>query len=296
MDFRQLRYFLKIAEKMSISAAAKELHISQPALSKQLKAFEQQMGWSLIDRGARSIQLTHAGKVVEEEGRRVTDYVDKALARMQQQIDGPELAVGYAPTLGGELLKQVMPLFADEFPAVRVRLHDMNTEEMRRGMRSGSLDLALEVAMGEEDIDWTPLQQHDLVAAVPKQMELSTAKVLTPESLDGVRLLLLSRDEYPGYWKSVTNYFVQHGVNAKVAGEFDGASSLTLGLEAGLGVALVSVGGDFDDSIELVPLDPSPEPVCVAVGCSNEKRVEPWVSRFIELLQEVAKNSETKSE
>ena len=62
MELRQLRFFLEVAEEMNISAAARKLHITQPALSRQIKALEEDLGWRLIERGSRSISLTPGGR------------------------------------------------------------------------------------------------------------------------------------------------------------------------------------------------------------------------------------------
>ncbi|MEM9237015.1 MAG: LysR substrate-binding domain-containing protein, partial [Verrucomicrobiota bacterium] len=109
--------------------------------------------------------------------------------------------------------------------------------------------------------------------------------VVRPRDLDGERLLLLSRHDYPGYWRKVSDYFADNGVNAKIAGEFDGINSLALGLEAGLGLALVAEGANVGNGVQLMKLKPVPDPICVALGHSSRRRLESWEEDFIEAMR-----------
>ena len=72
--------------------------MTQPALSRQIRAFEDEMGWPLLDRGAKSIRLTRQGQVVLNEGRRIVKAVDNAMGRMRREIEGAVIRIGYAPS------------------------------------------------------------------------------------------------------------------------------------------------------------------------------------------------------
>ena len=94
---------------------------------------------------------------------------------------------------------------------------------------------------------------------------------------------MFAKNDYPGYWRAVTRYFKEQGINAKVAGEFDGATSLMAALEGGLGVALVAAASRMDTSDLLVgrPIDPAPDRLCVAVGLPAGKTIPPLVEVFV---------------
>ena len=85
----------------------------------------------------------------------------------------------------------------------------------------------------------------------------------------------------------VTRMFRDHGIDAKIAGEFDGVSSLGAAVEAGLGVALVAAGSRID-RVAMLPLDPAPEAVCVAAGLPAGREVSPVTGVFVGELQRVA--------
>ncbi|WP_411845891.1 LysR family transcriptional regulator [Roseibacillus persicicus] len=288
MDTRKLRYFVEVAERENISEAARVLNVTQPALSRQVRAFEEEMGWELLVRSGKAISLTRAGEVVMREGRRILRSVEAGEARMRREVEGAELRIGFAPSLAGGIIEKAMAVFCQLHPSVSIRLQDSTTEEMWQGVRSGTLDLIVEVATGDQDLHWETLQRRDIRVAVPKGHRLERRRKIRAEDLDGERLLLLSRVDYPNYWRKVTEFFAEHSVNAKVAGEFDGISSLSMGLNAGMGLAFVAVGSVLPKQVKVLKLDPEPEPICVAVGWLAKRKLEGWEEVFVNELKRVA--------
>ncbi len=289
MNLEHLRNFIEVSRDMNISAAARRVRLTQPALSRQMAVFENDTGWSLLERGPKSIKLTRAGEVVRRLGAELIAQVDRAESEMQREIDGEEIRIGYGPSLGGEILQRAMGRFAQLHARVRITIADSTSEEMIAGIRDGRFDLILGVTTGEADFEWTTLRQETFVVAVPEKHSLARKRVIKASDLDQQRLLLLSRVDYPGYWKEVAGYFKQQKINAKVAGEFDGIASLRLGLEAGLGVALLAENSRLGKKVRLKKLQPPPDPICVAVGRLREREPEAWVAAFIEELKLAAK-------
>lgn len=285
MNLEHLRNFIEVSRDMNISAAARRVRLTQPALSRQMAVFENDTGWSLLERGPKSIKLTRAGEVVQRLGKELISQVDQIESQMQRKIDGEEIRIGYAPSLGGEILQKAMGRFAQLHSRVRISISDSTSAEMIEGVRDGAYDLIIGVTTGELDFEWTTLRLETFALAVPDKHELSRKRWIKPKDLDQRRLLLLSRIDYPGYWKEVAGYYEQQGINAKVAGEFDGIASLRLGLEAGLGVALVAEQSRLGNKVRLKKIQPAPDPICVAVGRLRERKLEPWVDAFIEELK-----------
>ncbi|GAA5497040.1 HTH-type transcriptional regulator CynR [Rubritalea halochordaticola] len=284
MDLRKLRYFLEVADAGSITAAAERLRMTQPALSRQVRAFEDEMGWPLLDRGAKSIQLTKQGKVVLREGKAILAAVEGGVERMRREIEGGVIRIGYAPSLGGEILKNAMGCFVQRHSGVKLELHDETTEEMRRKVLSGELDLMIGVRAHKADMEWVDLDSKKLVLAVPQGHALADKSRIKPGDLEGVRLLLLSRHDYPEYWSQVIHFFKDQGVNAKVAGEFDGIESLGVALRAGVGVALVAERASVGEGVHLIHMQPEPDPVSVAVGWRADRALDAMTSAFVEEL------------
>ena len=289
MDLRHLHYFLTVVKEGSVTSAATCLRITQPTLSRQLRNFERDLGWKLFERGARSLNLTCAGQVVAEEGRKLILDVDKSHEKMRQRIDGHAIRVAYAPSLGVEILKSALASFQEKHPQVRVELFDQNSGDMRRGVRAGSLDMMIEAKTGESDFEWRVLRRKSWRVAIRADDPLASQSEIRSTDLDGRRLLLFSRRDYPAYGESVAAYFRQEKINAKVAGEFDGVDSLYLGLQAGMGVALVVDSARFGEDMILLPLKPAPEDLLIAVAWKAETPLSSLCEDFIMELETAAR-------
>src|SRR5512142_2451127 len=100
MELRHLRYFVAVAEAENVSRAALKLHVSQPALSRQVRDLEDELGFALLERTAKSVRLTEAGRAFLVEARAVLHRVQDAVMTTRAVATGErgELHVGYAPT------------------------------------------------------------------------------------------------------------------------------------------------------------------------------------------------------
>ena len=269
---------------MNISAAARRVHLTQPALSRQMMVFENDTGWTLFDRGPKSIRLTRQGEVVKKLGKELIGNVDRIEGQMRREIEGDEIRVGYAPSLGGEILQRAMGRFSQLHSRVRVVISDSTSEQMIHGIRDGSFDLIIGVSMGDPDFEWVPLREETFAVAIPSNHALAKKRKIKPSDLDGQKLLLLSRADYPGYWQEVMAYFKKYEMNAKVAGEFDGIASLRLGLEAGLGIALVAERAQLGKQVKVTKIEPRPDSICVGIGYRAGRVIEPVLAAFMDEL------------
>ena len=294
MELRQLRSFIAVAEDGVISRAAQRLHLTQSALSRQIKALEEDLGVTLLERSAHSVKLTQEGEVLLKEGRGVLERADAAVTKVRAAGKAVLLRVGYAPTLTAGILPLAISAFTQKHPRVRVELLDLSSTEMRTGLDQGSLDVVMTVkpAKLDEAIHWESLLQEAWCVAMSPNHPLNAKKSISPAHLDGARMVLFSQQEYPEYWQRVTSWFKGHGMNALIAGEYDGANSLASAIEAGLGVALVveRMACSFP-RLSLKPLKPEPEPVCIAAGVSAARRSDAILQVFVEELKRAAKES-----
>ncbi|WP_052573346.1 LysR family transcriptional regulator [Haloferula sp. BvORR071] len=296
MELRQLQLFLAAAEEGSITAAAKRMHLTQPALSRQIKSLEEELGVELFTRGAHSVNLTPAGETLLDEGRKLLERAERVVKQVRATADGEPLRIGYAPSLAGPLLGLALERFSQIHPRVRVQLSDCSSAEMRDGLTQGKLDVVVTVPWDgdSQSVRWTTIRRHRMGLAIPENHPLAAKKKIPIASLDGQKLLLYSRNDYPEYWQAVTRLFRENGLQAKVAGEFDGISSLGAAVAAGLGVAFVAVGARLDRAVTR-PLSPEPDPVCVAAGVSLTRPVTPVQEVFIAELKGVAAEEERSS-
>ena len=117
MELRHLRYFVAVAEMENVSRAALKLHVSQPALSAQIRDLEDEIGFQLLERTAKSVRLTKAGRAFLDEARAVLQRADEAVKKARSIAAEPsELQIGYSPTPVAEILPKTLRAFQRKMP------------------------------------------------------------------------------------------------------------------------------------------------------------------------------------
>src|ERR1043165_8584695 len=188
MELRHLRYFVAVAEAENVTRAALKLHVSQPALSRQIRDLEEELGFLLLQRDGKSVRLTDAGRVFLSEARAVLKRSEEAInaARAIATGEKGELRVGYAPSLTARILPPALRAFQAELPNVRVKLHDFSTEEMLAGLREGELQIAFIVRLAPamlRGLKFEELTRDSICLAVsPKHPFARRRTVTVPEA------------------------------------------------------------------------------------------------------------------
>ena len=292
MELRLVKAFLAVAEDGSITAAARRLHLTQSALSRQIKALEDELGVALLERGAHSVSLTSAGEILVRDGQRWVRQAEEIADRVRAASMGEVVRLGYAPSLAGSLLGPALERFSQLHPAVQVQLSDCSTSEMKAGLLSGDLDLILTVPEQHDasGIVWEPVERRPWRVALGALHQLAKESQVSAHDLGHERWLMFRKDDYPDYWRRVSEFSRKLGLRPKVVGEFDGFSSLATAVESGMGIALVAEGSPAGESarILLKPVDPEPEPICVAAGRARAAESNSVVQVLIEELKRVA--------
>jgi LysR family transcriptional regulator, benzoate and cis,cis-muconate-responsive activator of ben and cat genes len=292
MELRQLRYFVAVAEEGNISRAAKKIFLTQPALSRQIKALEEELGQCLLERQAHSIRLTPTGQALLAEGRQLLQQADQMLQRVRTASRSSRLRVGYAPSLAAGLLSVAVTNFTQAHANIRVELHDLSTAEMLAGLEDDKLDVALCVGQQRamRGLMWTPLVRAQWRLAVPRQHPLAGRSKVTPQEVAREPLLVYCQRNYPEYWQSITGWLRSHRQPPRIAGEYDGAENLMAAVESGLGVAFVTtqMARLFPNRARLVTLASSPEPVCIAAGQRTDRKDDKPLGVFVAELRKAA--------
>ena len=146
MELRHLRYFIAVAEELHFGRAAQLLGISQPPLSQQIQALEQELGARLFERTNRRVALSEAGRLFLEEARRVLAQVDKAadVARRAQLGELGELKIGFTSSAPfSSSIPQAIFAFRQAFPAVHLHLKEMSSREVADGLVDESIEVGM---------------------------------------------------------------------------------------------------------------------------------------------------------
>lgn len=144
MDFRQLRYFVAVAEELSFSAAARRLHVSQPPLSLQIKALENELGAMLLSRNKRHVELTEAGALFLVQARQALEHLERAGEVVRQAALGiaGELHIAFTASVPlVEAFPKLVQAFRREHPLARVDLVHQSTGQQLRELAEKSIDV-----------------------------------------------------------------------------------------------------------------------------------------------------------
>lgn len=273
MELRHLRYFVAVAEEQNVTRAAARLHVSQPPLSRQIRDLEEELGIALFDHGAKAVRLTEAGKVFLTEALAVLRRADEAVQVAKAVATGQrgEIHVGYAPSLTVELLPRTLKQFQESNPGVRVRLHDLSTQEMLRGLRDETLHVALLVQVSPKVLEgfvFQELARHAVCVAVHPAHPLARVRKVTLQQVARERLIAFTLAEYPEYHAWMADLFAPLKRPPQIVEEHDAATSLIAAVEAGRGIALVSQRFDClsGPRLKVRPLTPAPPPFVVGIA------------------------------
>lgn len=287
MELRHLRYFVAVAEAENVSRAAGRLHVSQPAVSRQVRDLEEELGVKLLERTAKSVRLTPAGAVFLTEARAVLERTQSAVRTVQAAARNPggELAVGYAPSITVRLLPAAMRTFQAAHPSVRVSLHDLSSGEMLTRLTDGTLSVALTARPAGKiprGLVFTELARYALRVAMPPRHRWARLKQISLAQLTGETLVVYRREDYPEYHRQITDLFAELGRLPRLVGQHDGITSLAADVEAGRGVAIVPecLACMVGPRLKLVPLA-EPTPPVIVGAITPAKMKNPLAEQFI---------------
>jgi DNA-binding transcriptional LysR family regulator len=293
MELRHLRYFVAVAEEENVSRAALRLHVSQPALSRQVRDLEDDLGFALLERNAKSVRLTDAGREFLKESRAVLQRVEDAVKTARAIADGGnELHVGYAMSPTVRILPQSLRMFQAAQPSMRVKLHDLSTEEMLAGLRSGKLQIAIMVHsrfVVARGLNLEDLASLPVCLAVAPGHPLANRKAVKITEIARYPLIAFSRKEYPDYHEVLAAWFSKSKEKPRIAEEHDSVASLIAAVEAGDGVALVteSMGCVAGSRLSLARIVPAPAPLVIA-AVWHEGRLSATAEQFLSCARKCA--------
>ena len=295
MELRHLRYFVAVGEEENMSRAAVKLHVSQPALSKQVRDLEDEIGFSLLQRTAKSVRLTEAGRVFLDNARAVLRRADEAVkaARAVARAEPAELHVGYSPTPVAEILPKILRAFQRKMPNVHVRLHDWSNQAILDGVRDGRLQVGLIVrppkASSLRDLRYEELFRERVCVAVSPQHPFARRRAIPISEVATEPLIGLTHEDYPEYYDYLSITFSKVKQKPRVVEEHDSMAGILSSVEAGAGVAF---GGDlfgysFGPRVKVLHLTPEPKPISIGLAALKGK-LSPAAEKFWHCAKEMA--------
>ena len=244
LDNFRLVVFRAVAEQLSFRKAAEELYLTQPAVSLQVKALEEDIGVQLFDRTGVRIALTEAGKILLGYSRQANALFVQAeheIAALSGDHAG-QLSLGASSTIAQYVLPRLLGEFSREHPCVHPTMISGNTEQIVEAVEEQKIELGLiEGPALSRDVKTEPFLEDELVLIVEAAHEWAELKSIPCSEIAAAPLLM--RERGSGTRRVVELALAQKGVKAKslrIVMELDSTEAIKSAVEAGLGVGFVS--------------------------------------------------------
>ena len=287
LDLRVLRYFIAVAEEGNITWAAELLQVSQPTLSRQLRAMEESLGVTLFHRGSHEIALTGEGRLLLERARTMVALADKTeqdLREVGNNLTGT-LTLGCGESRSLPRLFARMAAFRQEHPAVRFDIQTLTADVSKDRLDQGLLDLAVLVEPVSVDrYEYLRLPEHDMWGAqlrADDPLVMSGATAIHPVDCVDRDVIMPMRPEVRDEMLAWLGDYA-HRIN--VAGTFNLALNGTNMVRAGLGIRLGFDVAERPDDIRFLPLDP-PIHTQTLLAWRKGRSLAPVAQAFVDFLR-----------
>jgi len=240
LTLRQLKVFEAVARHLNYTRAAEELHLTQPAVSMQVKQLEESLGVALFEQLGKRIHLTEAGTEVLDYARSITQQLDElegVLNRMKG-LGGGRLRISVATT-ANYFIPTLLGSFSRRYPDVTVSLDVTNRETLLRQLTENTVDL---VVMGqppsEVDVEAQVFMDNPLVVVAPTDHPLAKEKKIPLARLQEETFLV--REPGSGTRIAMERFFAERSMRLKTGMEVGSNEAIKQSVQAGLGLGLLS--------------------------------------------------------
>jgi LysR family hca operon transcriptional activator len=242
MELRHLRYFVAVAEEGSLlTAAQRRLNTSQPSLSRQIRDLEAEIGVTLLERQARGVVPTPAGRVFLDHARLALLQVEAAVdgAQRAAQPKRPVLSIGFLVGLEVTWLPHLLRIIREEVPDTEVTLRSLSSPELALALMRGKLDMAfLRPEKQSLGLTFTLLANEPLIAVLPAGHPLASRKRVRPQDLAG-EIYVSSARTSPVLQEVIEAYASSAGITLKPKYEGENISSAMSLVASTGGITLV---------------------------------------------------------
>jgi len=243
MELRQIRSFLSIAETLHFGRTAELIHLSQPALSLQIRALEEEVGVRLFERNRRKTTLTAAGAAFRDEAAAALAQLEQAIRQARLAASGKLgiLRIGFISTAGSVFVADIVRQFRELYPEVEVSLRNILTAEQVQMLETGSLDIGfLRLPIGgHSTLDVVTVHREPFVLVVPSSHKLAKRKRVRLREVADEDFVMYERTWAPGFHDLMFGILRDAGIVPNVtqtAGEVPTLISL---VASGMGITIM---------------------------------------------------------
>ena len=293
MELRQLHSFIAVAEELHFGRAASRLHLSQPALSRQIQQLEQELKFQLLFRTKRRVQLTPAGTVFLGRVRWIFAQLNDTVEAASRIASGKTgwLSIGFVAASSYDLMPAIVRAFRQRSPEVELTLSEMSTAEQLEALREDRIHIGfVRPSVTDEGLTLETIVRQPLVVALPSEHYLARRRTLPLQSLANEPFILFPHHHKAHWAEYMLRLCRQAGFEPKIvqkASEIQTAIGL---VSAGLGITLVSA------SVENIPREhvvyrrvSEPNPGADVIAAYRQDDSSPVLRDFLLTVRETAR-------
>lgn len=237
MELRHLRYFVAVAEQLSMSRAAERLHTAEPSLGRQIRQLEQFVGAPLLTRRKHKWELTEAGEIMLAEARRALEGLD-SMVQIVRQVGNQEagqIVAGFSPGASSAVLSRLLPLLKERHPEIKLILRSLYSMEQMAALKSRTISVAfLRGPVSGREIASEVIRRDRIMALIPSGHPLAKLKRVPLRKLAQLPLILsrVFKDD-------ISAIAARGAVSFRTALETDSILPTLSAVGAGLGFSLL---------------------------------------------------------
>ncbi|MDF2631712.1 MAG: hdfR 3 [Caproiciproducens sp.] len=248
MDFRQLKYFITVAETLSFTVASKQLYVTPPALSQQISDLEKQLDEQLFIRAKHSIKLTTVGEVMLKEARAVIARVEEARQVVKQAAAGSvgSLSIVIAGTFHTKFLPKLLRQFNADYPNINVDIRKFDWTKLSSLLEQKQPDILFTLINGLQKyptFNYKTLYSDKLVLVVPRDHPLAHETSISLNRVAALPLLGANFEKHFDDFCLISKLCHTHGYTPNLVGYYPNYDSLLFAVESGKGVTLSGRSG-----------------------------------------------------
>jgi DNA-binding transcriptional LysR family regulator len=291
---QQLRGFCYAARTKSISKAAEKMALSQPSVSLQIKALEEELGSKLFQRRGPRIELTHDGQRLLELARPLVeafDRLDESFASLRESVERGTVNIA----AGGSTIQYLLPPFVEaytrEYPQVDVRLHNVTGKAGLNLLRDGDVDFAVGPMFdAPADIEFHPLVTYEPMLITRRDHPLAGKSRVKLEDIARYPLILPPKEQ--STYRVVEMVFAEHALKHDIKLEVGGYDVIKKYVELGLGISIVmSHCLSGADHLHAVPVGRWFPKRTYGLVLRKGRSLSPAAERFVEMIRSQAVHS-----
>ena len=291
MDLKQLKSFIAVANTLNFGRAARQLHLSQSALSIQIQNLESHLGVSLLARNRRSVHLTAAGESILADSEQLLAQVAAIELRAARIGSGEtgHLRIGFVASATAQLLPSIVVAFRKMHPGVSVDLRNIPTVSQIDALKNGTIDIGfVRLPLAVEGLSIEPVHREHFAIVLPKTHRLASDRALTVQKLAEEPFIAYGRKWAPAFYDHWTALCRRAGFTPNVVQETAEMETALVLIAAGLGVAILpqEITKRSRAVLAITPL--STERIVSEIGIAvAANRITPLAQRFVTLSKQI---------